>query len=662
MIFGVLCSIGRLSGELPLSWRERGTPPPIAADPSGRWRVRAVESSFRRSLWRATVVPVILLTAGSALLIAVVAALRTAHGWVDHTDVVIGRANLLQKLTIEREDALRGFLLSHEQAFLDHFNDVDLRLSPLFDELQDLVDDNPDQVEKLRTSRVEVIRSRHHAAQQLDRIREGESVEAVARHVDEGTAITRKVLDGLEAFMATESALRPGRVRGADELTSYVVVIGATLGIVVGGTIALATASQMRRVRRRYVDLLEQQERTERALADANALLRDTDRRKDEFLGLLSHELRNPLAPIRNSIQVLGRADPGSEPSRRARAVIERQFEHLTHLVEDLLDLKRISAGKMRIRPERIDLLARVRELIEDMRAVFVLKGVRLDLRATADPVWVDADATRIAQVVGNLLQNAAKFTDPSGIVTVTVGTIDEMAHVKVRDTGIGMSPEVLRTVFEPFVQAPQSIERSRGGLGLGLALVRGIVELHGGAVHVRSQTGEGTEFDVSLPLAQTSVGVEPPTAATGGEAVPHRILVVEDNEDAAASLCDLLELVGPHDVAVAHDGAEGLEAARRLHPDLILCDLGLPTMDGYEVARQLRTTDEEPGPTLVALSGYAAPEDVERSMSAGFDYHLPKPLDLEALQRIIADSPLRGPPSSSNGSVHDEPRGHRPA
>jgi hemerythrin-like metal-binding protein len=376
-------------------------------------------------------------------------------------------------------------------------------------------------------------------------------------------------------------------------------------------------------------------------LEQALAALREADRRKDDFLGVLSHELRNPLAPIRNAVYLLEHAAPGSTQSARAREIIRRQTQHLTRLVDDLLDVKRFSTGKFHIHTARLDLAQHVRETVEDMRPLFVSRSLALELRLPPDPLWIEGDATRLAQVVSNLLHNAAKFTDAGGHVRVSVERVDGGARVVVEDDGAGVAPELLPTVFEPFVQSESTIHRSRGGLGLGLPLARGIVELHGGSLVARSEgAGKGTEFVVTLPAAEAP-GANPQVAAPEPSRSGCRVLLIEDNRDAAESLRDILAGLGGHEVHVATDGAAGVAAARAQAPDVVLCDLGLPVLDGYEVARRIRAaTGPERHSRVVALSGYAAPEDVERAHRAGFDYHLAKPPALDLLLELVAEAP----------------------
>lgn len=366
-------------------------------------------------------------------------------------------------------------------------------------------------------------------------------------------------------------------------------------------------------------------------------MLRDTDRRKTEFLAVLSHELRNPLAPIRNSLYLLAHAAPGSETALRARAVIERQVDHLTRLVDDLLDVARLSRGRVELRPEPVELNAVVAQAVEDCRFRFEQQGIGLMVSLGPRPLWVDGDAVRLAQVVGNLLQNAAKFTSRGGRAQIAVSehAADGVSEIRVADTGVGFSAEIGSRLFEPFAQADTSLDRSGGGLGLGLALVKALVDLHGGKVAAHSDgPGLGAAFTVRLPLRRAAQVAPVPVAPK----LPRgkRVLVIEDNEDAAESLRDVLEMMG-HEVAVAHDGPEGLALARELHPEVVLCDIGLPQMDGYQVAAALRADAELRDVCLVAVTGYTGPEDRRRAAEAGFDQHVAKPPNLDALERIVA-------------------------
>jgi signal transduction histidine kinase/ActR/RegA family two-component response regulator/PAS domain-containing protein len=367
----------------------------------------------------------------------------------------------------------------------------------------------------------------------------------------------------------------------------------------------------------------------------AEDALREVDRRKDQFLALLGHELRNPLGIIRNSAQLLGLQGPADSPLQEWRDTIERQVVQMARMLDDLLDVSRISSGRMQLRKERCDLAKMVRDTAEDYRNSFDLNGVRFALHVTDLPACVVGDRTRLVQAFDNLISNAAKFTDRGGSVTVTLELQgDATAVVSVRDTGMGIEPEVLTWLFEPFTQADRSVERSRGGLGLGLALVKGIVELHGGNVTASSDGPDrGSEFIIRLPLeqAQTSpaIGVVPTQKPR-----PCRILLIEDNPTAARSGRMILEYMG-HAVEVAHTGPEGLMAARSFRPEVVLCDIGLPGLDGYEVAKTLRQQVGLDTMYLVGISGYA--QDERRARESGFNAYLTKPVNFDDLERMLA-------------------------
>ena len=388
-----------------------------------------------------------------------------------------------------------------------------------------------------------------------------------------------------------------------------------------------------------HTDVTEQR-RIEEALREAKGRLEDADRRKNEFLAMLSHELRNPLAPIRNGVYLLERTGPADERSRRALAIIARQVRHLARLIDDLLDVTRITRGKIRLQRERLELGGLLGGVAEDQREAFVKAGIELEVRLADEPLTVDGDPTRLAQMVGNLLQNAVKFTPRGGRTTLSLAREADQAVVRVEDTGAGIAPETIEHLFQPFMQAESTLDRSRGGLGLGLALVKGLVELHGGRVGAESEgVGRGAQFTIRLPLegreASLPVAQRTEARAAGGL----RVLVIEDNRDTAESLQEVLELSG-HQVEVAFTGPEGIEKARLFAPEVVLCDLGLPGMDGYAVARALRADPGLRSIYLVALSGYASPEDVERSREAGFDRHLAKPPDLDLIERMLAAGP----------------------
>jgi PAS domain S-box-containing protein len=365
--------------------------------------------------------------------------------------------------------------------------------------------------------------------------------------------------------------------------------------------------------------------------------LRESDRRKSEFIAVLSHELRNPLAAIRTSLYVVEHA-PETEEGRRSVRVIDRQVSQLAHMVDDLLDVTRITQNKVQLRRQQIDLNSVVRQTIEDNRSTLERSGVHLEADLAAGALHVDADGARIAQVVTNLLANAVKFTPAGGRVTVSV-SVDRAAAravLRVTDTGTGIDPALLERLFEPFMQADRTLDRTSGGLGLGLALVKGLVDLHQGDVSAHSEgLGHGAEFTVRLPLAPSAPSGSPDTPGNQSDRTRRRVLIIEDDADVADGLKAALE-IDAHQVTLARNGQEGLERARQTRPDVVLCDIGLPGMNGYEVARAFRADDALHAAFLVALSGYAQADDIDRARAAGFNQHLAKPPTIEKLKHIF--------------------------
>lgn len=361
--------------------------------------------------------------------------------------------------------------------------------------------------------------------------------------------------------------------------------------------------------------------------------MREADRRKSDFIGVLSHELRNPLAGLRTALYVLQQDHARAEQRDAARGIIDRQMRHLVRLVDDLLDITRISQNKIQLKRQPVDLSRVVREAIEDNRTLLEARGVTLIVRLAPGPLPASVDAVRIAQVIGNLLSNAAKFTPPGGAATVSLEVVEGAAVLTVTDTGPGIDAAVMPRLFEPFVQADRTLDRAGGGLGLGLSLVRGLVELHGGKVTAHSDGGgHGATFVVRLPLAPLDGARR--EAAAGRRR--RRVLVIDDDRDVTTGL-ELALTVDGHEVAVAHDGVHGLEIARAFKPDLVLCDIGMPDVDGYQVARAFRAVPELRGVVLVALTGYAQVSDREAARQAGFDEHLAKPADMARLQTLLA-------------------------
>jgi PAS domain S-box-containing protein len=371
-------------------------------------------------------------------------------------------------------------------------------------------------------------------------------------------------------------------------------------------------------------------------LKRAEERLRQADRNKNDFLAVLAHELRNPLAPLLNALLILKRPDADHATLAEARDLAERQVHHLARLVDDLLDVSRITHGKIELRKERVELQAAVARAVETALPAIEGQGHELNVALPKEPVWLQADVVRIAQVLANLLNNSAKYTPPGGKIALEVEVRGNLALVRVRDNGIGIPEAALPRVFDMFAQAAPVDSRSPMSLGVGLRLVKSLVELHGGSVLASSPgLGKGSEFVVRLPTAAPPGPVaqsrEAPSPTT-----PRRVLVVDDNADAASSLAVLLKLEG-HDARVAHSGPSALEAVEQSLPDVVFLDIGMPGMDGYEVARRLRTQRGAAGLKIIALTGWGQEHDRQRAQAAGFDHHLTKPVAADVLHALLS-------------------------
>ncbi|MBA2961147.1 MULTISPECIES: ATP-binding protein [Ramlibacter] len=387
------------------------------------------------------------------------------------------------------------------------------------------------------------------------------------------------------------------------------------------------------------VDVTEQ-ERVNEDLRESQARLREADMRKDEFLATLAHELRNPLAPIRNALQLM-RMSQRPEVHADARGVVERQLGQMVHLVDDLLDISRISRGKLDLRREVADMTAIVQSAVETSRPLIEAGRHQLTVQLPQpQSLLVHADVTRLCQVIANLLNNAAKYTPEAGRIELVARRQDDWAVVEVRDSGAGIPPDMLPRVFEMFTQVDRTIGRSQGGLGIGLALVHKLVDLHGGQVEASSEgPGRGSTFTVRLPLAPHADG-----GARGSDARPvqpvsatgQRVLVVDDNVDSALTMAQVLEMLG-YETAMAHDGLEALALAESFRPEVLLLDIGLPLLSGHDVARRIRAQDWGRDMLLIALSGWGQEADKHKSVEAGFDHHFVKPVDLDALMKAVS-------------------------
>jgi PAS domain S-box-containing protein len=419
-----------------------------------------------------------------------------------------------------------------------------------------------------------------------------------------------------------------------------------------GRPVAMATVSQDVTERRQMADDLR------RVAAD----LSEGNRRQTEFLAMLAHELRNPLAPISNAVRALRVGNGDAEVARAVLGMFERQVGQLARLVDDLLDLSRITRGKIALRREPVELGPIVEQAVEAVRAQYAGLNHQLTVTLPTEPVYLNADRARLAQVLGNLLNNACKFTDAGGHIALTVEHDGEQAIVRVRDDGIGIAPEQLPHLWRMFAQADTSLERTRDGLGIGLTLVKALVDMHGGTIDARSEgLGRGSEFEVRLPaLADAPAAVARAAQIPATQPAAHRVLIVDDNLDGAESLAMLLEEVG-QETYEAHDGLQAVDAAERVRPDAILLDIGLPRLNGYEVCRRIRQSPWGQNVMIVALTGWGQDEDRQRSLEAGFDSHLVKPVDFDLLMQLLDSLPV--PPDTirtapgGNGSGQGAPR-----
>ncbi|MEO8450396.1 MAG: PAS domain S-box protein [Gemmatimonadota bacterium] len=389
----------------------------------------------------------------------------------------------------------------------------------------------------------------------------------------------------------------------------------------------------------------------ETALRNAELELREADRRKDEFLATLAHELRNPLAPIRNGLQVMKLAANNGAAIEQARAMMERQVTQLVRLVDDLLDISRISRGKIELRRQRVDLAGVLRSAVETSRPLIEAGGHNLSITVSPRPISVDADHTRLAQVFANLLNNAAKYTKPGGRIALAVSRAGDEATVTVQDTGVGIPAHIVPKLFAMFMQVDPSLERSQGGLGIGLALAKVLVELHNGRIDAKSGgAGRGSEFTVRLPALPEVDEEDQGGAGNRPEAVSGRcrVLVVDDNEDSATSLAMVLQLMG-NETAVAYDGLRALEVGAAFCPHLVFLDLGMPRLNGYDACRRIREEPWGKDAVVVALTGWGQEHDRRRTAEAGFDSHLVKPVDPAVLESLVAG--LRRPHSARPAS-----------
>ena len=411
---------------------------------------------------------------------------------------------------------------------------------------------------------------------------------------------------------------------------------------------ALRTAIRARRRQYEVRNTLLELTTAEAALRAQSERLRDSDRRKDEFLATLAHELRNPLAPIRNALQIIQIADNNGPAVDQARGMMERQLGQMVRLIDDLLDVSRISRGKFELRKERIDLAAAIKSAVDTAQPLIDAAGHRLAVSMGTQPIYLDADPVRLAQVFSNLLNNAAKYMERGGRIWLTVTPDDREVVVSVRDTGIGIPAEALPGIFDMFAQVDRSLEKAQGGLGIGLTLVKQLLEMHGGRIEARSDgPGRGAEFVARLPIV--TIAPRRQAADRAEERRAHvqtcRILVADDNRDAAESMSTVLRLMG-NEVRTVHDGLQAVEEAAAFRPDMVLLDIGMPRLNGYDAARRIRAERWGKSIMVVAMTGWGQEEDKRRASEAGFDRHFTKPVDPAEIERLIAGLRSRSPQS----------------
>jgi signal transduction histidine kinase/ActR/RegA family two-component response regulator len=555
---------------------------------------------------------------------------------VGHSDDAIVDLTRLLSAVRDAERSQRGYLLTDGRRDLERYRDAKKRIQRETARLIREVRNNPDQQARLTALRHDITLK----VAQLDRTillqNEGDGAGALAI-VRSGTGkpLTDKITAFVAAMRSAEYSLLASREANS-QLSSLVTVIAMVAPALIG---AILIGLMFYLGNRRIVDLNE------------------ADRQKDEFLALLAHELRGPLAPLSNGLELIKHSRGSEDLRQRACALMERQLEQLIRLVNDLLDANRIARGKVELRKATSDLGALIREVVEVERPQAEGAGLGLEATFPADPLFVDGDPVRLTQVFRNLLQNARKYTEPGGRIRVSLAQERGQAVVRVRDTGLGIPPAKLEAIFEMFAQMEAGLPHSQGGLGIGLALARRLLALHGGSVHAFSEgPGRGSEFVVRLPLATHPAECDPTVAREDVPAPSRRILIADDNTDTAASLAAVLQLAR-HETYTEHDGLAALSAAERLRPDVVLLDIQMPQLDGYEVCRRIRQRPWGKDVTLIAVTGLGQESDRKKSEEAGFDAHLTKPPDLAAITRLLTSRPV---PDSRGGSAGSSATGVR--
>lgn len=590
-------------------------------------------SYFRRqlSLW-ALAITLAVLVGGAVVGYFNAQRLLANERLVGHSDDAIVDLTRLLSAVRDAERSQRGYLLTDGRSHLGRYRDAKERLQRETARLTREVRKNPDQQARLTPLRYDITLK----VAQLDRMillqNEGDEAGALAI-VRSGTGkrLMDEITARVDAMRSAEYSLLARRAANS-RLSSLVTIIAMVAPALIG---AILIGLMFYFGNRRIIELNE------------------ADRQKDEFLALLAHELRGPLAPLSNGLELIKHSRGAEDLRQRACSLMERQLEQLIRLVNDLLDASRIARGKIELQRTATDLGALIREVVEVERPQAEGAGLRLEASLPAEPLFVDGDPVRLTQVFRNLLQNARKYTEPGGRIEVSLAPERGQAAVRVRDTGLGIPPAKLEAIFEMFAQMEAGLPRSQGGLGIGLALARRLLALHGGSVQAFSEgPGRGSEFVVRLPLAAHPREHGPRIPREEVPAPSRRIVIADDNTDTAASLAALLQLAG-HETYTAHDGMEALRTAERLHPDVVLLDIQMPLLDGYEVCRRIRQRPWGKSVTLIAVTGLGQPQDRLRSREAGFDEHLTKPPDYGEITRLLM-SPRLECAGTAAASAHD--------
>jgi PAS domain S-box-containing protein len=544
-----------------------------------------------------------------------------------------------QEIIVERPDGSHRLVLAYANPFLDEQGKLIGAMNVLVDitdrkcanlarsQLAAIVESSDDAI--ISKNLNGVIQSWNGAAQRLF----GYTAEqAVGRHIS--FLIPADRIDEEDQILAR---LRAGeRVYHIDTVRvrsdGQTIHVSLTISPVRDETGRIVGASKIAR------DITDRKQAEER-IYGLMAQLKEADQRKDEFLAMLAHELRNPLAPLLNVLEILKLGDGNGAVLEQVRSTLERQLGQLVRLVDDLLDVNRITRSKLELRKERVELASVLQQSVEACRPLVERAKHELNVALPSEPLYLYADPVRLAQVFGNLLNNACKYTEPGGRIALTAERRDNEMVVSIKDSGLGIPSDKLASIFEMFAQIDRSLERSRGGLGIGLTLVKWLVEMHGGSVEAFSAgQGLGSEFVVRLPILIEEQRVKTPKSV-GEQTLTsnHRILIVDDNRDAAASLAVLLKITG-NETQTVHDGLEAVAAAATFRPDVVMLDIGLPKLNGYDACRRIREQPWGKNMVLIALTGWGLDEDRRQSKDAGFDHHMVKPVDFAALMSLLAE------------------------